>query len=75
MSADGTTCVSGCENGKYSVPTTNECQNCPVGTFNTDGLLLGVRPAHLVILVKKKDFQFVLHAETRLDALSVWGKN
>ena len=38
-------------------------------------LLLGVRPAHLVILVKKKDFQFVLHAETRLDALSVWGKN
>ena len=38
-------------------------------------LLLGVGPAHLVILVKKKDFQFVLHAETRLDALSVWEKN
>ena len=41
VSADGTTCVSGCENGKYSVPTTNECQNCPVGTFNTDGFASG----------------------------------
>ena len=38
-------------------------------------LLLGVGPAHLVILVQKKDFQFVVHAETRLDALSVWGKS
>ena len=43
VSADGTTCVSGCENGKYSVPTTNECQNRPVGTFNTDGFASGCR--------------------------------
>ena len=30
-------------------------------------LLLGVRPAHLVMWGEKKDFQFVLHAETRLN--------
>ena len=34
-------------------------------------LLLGVRPARSAMLGEKKDFQFVLHAETRLDALSV----
>ena len=38
-------------------------------------LLLGVRHARSAMLGEKKDFQFVLHAETRLDALSVWGKN
>ena len=38
-------------------------------------LLLRVRLARLVMLAEKKDFQFVLHAEMSLGALSVWEKN
>jgi hypothetical protein len=30
-------CTGQCDNGKFLVAATNECQKCPVGTFNTVG--------------------------------------